>query len=157
VLFHAVVDLATVPSTHTVSVFDRARERIATSMGSDGSGPIAEQVHQAWIKIGGTSGPLRPELVAAFAGGGGKQLKAELASVSQAARLRNGLQHLDFALAVLGAAGTFGALSAAAQTAVRTGILPAFAAAANLTFAQRTESATVHADLRYADASPPSV
>src|SRR5207244_8811672 len=51
------------------------------------------------------SGPLRSELVESFANGGSRHLKAELATVSPTARLRNGLQYLDFALAVLAAAG----------------------------------------------------
>src|SRR5205807_739478 len=66
---------------------------------------IAQRVREAWTQIGGTSGPLRQELVDAFASGGGNQVKMALGSVSATARLRNGLQYLDFALAVLAAAG----------------------------------------------------
>jgi hypothetical protein len=73
-------------------------------LGSDDSEGNAERVQDAWTEIGGTSGPLRSELVEAFAAGG-KKLKAELSAVSPTARLRNGLQYLDFALAVLAAAG----------------------------------------------------
>ena len=105
VLFNAVVDLATAPDAGTASVFDKARTRIIDELGSDDADAIAERVRDAWTTIGGTSGPLRPELVQSFARGGSKQLKAELATVSPTARLRNGLQYLDFALAVLAAAG----------------------------------------------------
>jgi len=104
VLFNAVIDLATTPGAGTKSVFDKARMRIIDELGSDDADAIAEHVREVWTSIGGTSGPLRAELVHAFAKGGGKQLKAELASVSATARLRNGLQYLDFALAVLAGA-----------------------------------------------------
>ena len=104
VLFNAVIDLATAPGAGAKSVFDNARERIVEELNSDDPDGIAKHVREAWSNIGGTSGPLRCELVDAFAHGGGKQLKAELGSVSATARLRNGLQYLDFALAVLAAA-----------------------------------------------------
>ena len=50
-----------------------------------------------------------------------------------------------------GEVSTFGALSASAQAAVRGGILPTFAAVANVAFTEVTETSSVHADLRYAD------
>jgi hypothetical protein len=78
---------------------------VIDKLGSDDAGAIASHVRDTWSAIGGTSGPLRPELVQAFATGGSKQLRLELSAVSPTARLRNGLQYLDFALAVLGAAG----------------------------------------------------
>lgn len=104
VLFNAVIDLATAPGAGAASVFDSARARIIKELGSDDAAAIAERVREAWTEIGGTSGPLRSELIGAFASGGGKQLRAELGSVSATARLRNGLHYLDFALAVLAAA-----------------------------------------------------
>lgn len=104
VLFNAVLDLATPNHPNAASVFETARARIIEELGSDDAGDIAERVQDAWTEIGGTSGPLRSELVEAFAAGG-KKLKAELSAVSPTARLRNGLQYLDFALAVLAAAG----------------------------------------------------
>ncbi|MGX5825994.1 hypothetical protein [Mesorhizobium sp. 43Arga] len=104
VLFNAVLDLAMAPSPGE-SVFDKCRALIAGKAQSDDANGIAAGVADAWINIGGTSGPLRQELVNAFATGGGKQLKAELGAVSPTARLRNGIQYLDFALAVLAAAG----------------------------------------------------
>jgi hypothetical protein len=103
VLFNAVLDLATAPGG--APVFDKARTHIIEEVGSDDASAIANRVRAAWAAIGGTSGPLRPELVQAFADGGSKMLKAEMAGVSPTARLRNGLQYLDFALAVLAAAG----------------------------------------------------
>jgi hypothetical protein len=103
VLFNAVLDLATVRHSNTESVFEIARNRIIEELGNDDADGIAERVQDAWTEIGGTGGPLRSELVEAFAEGT-KKLKAELSSVSPTARLRNGLQYLDFALAVLAAA-----------------------------------------------------
>lgn len=104
VLFNAAIDLATAPGAGTMSVFGNARARIIEELGGDDADAIAEHVREAWTNIGGISGPLRSELVDAFATGGGKQLRAELGAVSATARLRNGLQYLDFALAVLAAA-----------------------------------------------------
>jgi hypothetical protein len=104
VLFNAVIDLATSHGVGTESVFDNTRARIVEELGSDDADAIAEQVREAWTNISGTSGPLRDELIEAFAQGGGKQVRTELGSVSPTARLRNGLQFLDFALAVLAAA-----------------------------------------------------
>jgi hypothetical protein len=105
VLFNAVVDLATAHDAETPAVFETARARIIKELGTDEPANIAERVRDAWAEIAGTSGPIRAELVDAFATGGTKQLKAELSAVSATARLRNGLQYLDFALAVLAAAG----------------------------------------------------
>jgi hypothetical protein len=102
VLFNAAIDLATAPGSGAMSVFDNARARIIEELGSDDADAIAARVREGWTDIGGTSGPLRPELVDAFASG--KQLRVELGSVSATARLRNGLQYLDFALAVLATA-----------------------------------------------------
>ncbi|MEY9536885.1 hypothetical protein [Sinorhizobium fredii] len=104
VLFNAVIDLATAPDSGSVSVFDKARARIVEKLGQDDADAIAERVREAWITIGGTGGPLRSELVDAFAAGGSK-LRSALAAVTTTARLRNGLQYLDFALAALAAAG----------------------------------------------------
>jgi hypothetical protein len=104
VLFNAVLDLATPPNAESVSVFETARRRIIEKRGTDAADAIAEGVRDTWGIIGGTSGPLRSELVYALAPGG-MQLKLTLAAVSPTARLRNGLQYLDFALAVLAAAG----------------------------------------------------
>jgi len=104
VLFNAVLDLANAYDDETPAVFETARARIIEELGNDEAANIAERVRDAWATISGTSGPLRGELVEAFAAGV-KQLKFELSKVSSTARLRNGLQYLDFALAVLAAAG----------------------------------------------------
>jgi hypothetical protein len=104
VLFNAVIDLATAPEAGTASVLDKARERIVTEVGDDDADAIADRIRTAWTTIGGNAGPLRPELIHALADGGNK-LKSVLSEVSPTARLRNGLQFLDFALAVLAAGG----------------------------------------------------
>ena len=54
-----------------------------------------------------------------------------------------------------GEVNTFGTLSAAAQAVVRGAVLPQYAAVANLTFTEVTETSTTHADLRYADSDAP--
>jgi len=104
VLFNAVVDLATPPDASGTSVLAKARQRIVDELGSDDFDAIADRVRTSWMAIGGTGAPLRPELIIAFASGGNR-LKSVLSEVSPTARLRNGLQYLDFALAVLAAAG----------------------------------------------------
>ncbi len=104
VLFNAVVDLATAQPA-SPSVFAQCRDRIIASVGSSDAVAISAAVRDAWSKIAGTSGPLRSELVIAFSASDAGQLKEELTAVSPTARLRNGLQYLDFALAVLAAAG----------------------------------------------------
>jgi hypothetical protein len=105
VLFNAVIDLATAPNANTMPVFDNARARIVGKLSDDDPNAVADRVRETWTDIGGTSGPLRAELVASFSNGGAKQLRATLAGVSSTTRLRNGLQYLDFALAVLAAGG----------------------------------------------------
>jgi hypothetical protein len=103
VLFNAALDLASPSQPGGKSIFERARDNIVSEIGSDDAGAIANAIREAWNDIGGTSGPLRTELVQACASGA-KQLRAELNDVSATARLRNGIQYLDFALAVLAAA-----------------------------------------------------
>ena len=104
VLFNAVIDLTTAEAGGG-SVFDKAHTRIVEGAGSDKPADIAEKIYETWAAIGGTSDPLRQELVKAFAGGGSKKLKMELSAVTPTTRLRNGLHYLDFALAILAAAG----------------------------------------------------
>lgn len=105
VLFNAILDLATSSDSESTSVFDKVHSDICNKLATSEPSVIADCVRQTWTSIGGTGGPLRPELVDAFGRGGGRQLKQELMAVSTTARLRNGLQYLDFALAVLAAAG----------------------------------------------------
>ena len=103
VLFNAVIDLVQVRENDGVSVFDKARERIVEHLGADDSVEINEHICSTWFGISGTGVPLRQELVQAFASGGGQAVRLVLGRVSQASRLRNGLQYLDFALGVLAA------------------------------------------------------
>ena len=104
VLFNAVLDLTTVNKEDGVSVFDKARERIVEDLGTDKSNEIAKHLRGTWLQISGTGAPLRQELIQAFSSSEKQAVRQVLGAVSQAARLRNGLQYLDFALCVLAAA-----------------------------------------------------
>lgn len=104
VLFNAVIDLTQESENGGGSVIDKARERIVEELGTDESLEIANHLRKRWLAISGTGVPLRKELVDAFASGGGQSVKVVMSEVSQAARLRNGLQYLDFAIGVLAAA-----------------------------------------------------
>ena len=104
VLFNAVRDLTKVKKEDGVSVFDKARERIVKDLGTDKSNEIADHLRGTWLQISETGVPLRQELVQAFSSGEKQAVVQVLGAVSQAARLRNGLQYLDFALCVLAAA-----------------------------------------------------
>ena len=104
VLFNAVIDLTLVRQRGVLSVFDKARERIVQHLGADDAVMIADHIWGTWLRISRTGAPLRQELVQAFASGGGQAVRLVLGEVSQAARLRNGLQYLDFALGALAAA-----------------------------------------------------
>ena len=100
VLFNAVIDLTLAPS-----VLDQARARIARDLDTDDPAQLYNRVTSTWLDICGTAPPLRPEVVRAFADNGSQGVKSALGTVSATARLRNGLHYLDFALAVLAAAG----------------------------------------------------
>jgi hypothetical protein len=104
VLFNAVLDLTRAREQSSGSIFDKARERIVENLGTDESSEIADHLRSTWLQISGTGAPLRQELVQAFASGEKQAVEQVLGAVSQAARLRNGLQYLDFALCVLAAA-----------------------------------------------------
>ena len=104
VLFNAVIDLAQ-PLEAGVAVLDRARERIVEDLGTDEPSDIASHLRDTWLRICGTGGPLRHELVQAFASGGAPEVRVVLGEVSPTMRLRNGLHYLDFALGVLAGAG----------------------------------------------------
>ena len=104
VLFNAVLDLAE-PMPDNEAVFDQVRARIIEELGTDDVSQIFRCVTDTWLHICGTAPPLRSEVVSAFANGGAQGVKAALGTVSATARLRNGLHYLDFALAVLSAAG----------------------------------------------------
>ncbi len=104
VLFNAVVDLAQAPSGE-LDVLDKARERIARTLGADDGGALDSHIRDTWLRIAGTAGPLRPELTTAFAGGGMQKLREVLSTASVARRVRSGHQYFQFALCILAAAG----------------------------------------------------
>jgi hypothetical protein len=104
VLFNAVSDLCVPNPTGGPSVLDMAKQRIVDA-GAGSPAEIAHQVRSAWLDIAPGGAPLRPELVDAFAIGGGGATLGVLQQVSEATRLRAGLQYIDFALAALAAAG----------------------------------------------------
>ena len=106
VLFNGVLDL-TQSSEEGVddAVLDQARRRVVEHLGSDEPPEIASHLRDTWLRIGGTSAPLRHELIEAFASGGTGQVRAVLGNASATARLRNGLHYLDFAIGALAAAG----------------------------------------------------
>ena len=105
VLFNGVLDL-TQPSEKNIDpVLDQAKTRITEKLGADDPSQIAGDLRDTWLRIGGTGAPLRHELIEAFASGGAGQVRAVLGNVSAAARLRNGLHYLDFAVGALAAAG----------------------------------------------------
>jgi hypothetical protein len=104
VLFQATVDLTLAPEGGQKAVFEAARERICSEIDNDDPAQIALEVQEAWLGIAPGGGPLRPDLVAAFAQGGATATRIALSAVSDAMRLRAGIQFLDFSLAVLAAA-----------------------------------------------------
>ena len=104
VLFNAVLNLTDLPDETSQSVFDQARTQIIADIGTDDPSRISGHLRDKWLNICGTAGPIRPELVAAFASGGASEIKTVMGEVSPTARLRNGLHYLNFALNVLAAA-----------------------------------------------------
>jgi hypothetical protein len=104
VLFYAAVDLAASNGADGLSVMDLARKKITERIGADDPSEITENVRKAWLKIAPGGTPLRPELIEAFSVGGASGVSRVLQQVSEATRLRGGLQYLDFVLAVLAAA-----------------------------------------------------
>lgn len=110
VLFEAVVDAAKSPKQGQ-ALLDRVRDRILTNIGSENAAEaedpeaIKTAILDARLEIDAAGAPLRPELVNAFAVGGAQEVLRQLSTVSVAARVRNGLQYLDFLVTVLAAAG----------------------------------------------------
>lgn len=104
VLFAAVVNAAAGLPGET-PLLDKACERIVAAIGNETPRDIEATVRDAHLRIAPGGVPLRSELVSAFAGGGARSVHQQLAQVSPTARLRNGLQYLDFLVAVLAAAG----------------------------------------------------
>lgn len=105
VLFNAVLALTDPSDDESDSVLDRARARIVDQLGANDSAGISDLLRDTWLRICGTAGPIRTELIDAFASNDASAVRAVLGEVSPTARLRNGLQYLDFALAALAAAG----------------------------------------------------
>lgn len=109
VLFEAVVHAAKSPRDGK-ALLDIARERILASMPRDetdeanGREWVKSKVQDARLEIDAAGAPLRQELVNAFAAGGCQELLRQLSTVSVAARVRNGLQYVDFLVTVLAAA-----------------------------------------------------
>jgi hypothetical protein len=104
VLFHAVIDAATPPGDGQPALADELRDRIVAAVG-DQSYAIEGAIRAAYRGISPGGAPLRQELLNAFVAGGAADLHKQLGQVSQASRLRSGLQYLDFLMAVLAAAG----------------------------------------------------
>jgi hypothetical protein len=103
VLFNAVDAAARRPGGGG-STFDKAWHRIADAISSEDAAVIRSRILSAWLDIAPGGVPLRSELLTAFSTGQGTATLNELAQVSQASRLRNGIQYLDFLLAILAAA-----------------------------------------------------
>ena len=103
VLFDGVAEAATPPKDDS-PLFDKLRIAVATRAGDDVTA-IAAELDAVRVRIAPNGVPLRPELVSAFARSGASGVLAQLATASQATRLRNGLQYFDFLLTALAAAG----------------------------------------------------
>jgi hypothetical protein len=104
VLFQATVDAATTSVSGEHALVDTLRDRIVEAVGAE-SLKIEAALRDAQLRIAPGGSPLRPELTNAFATGGAAYLHQQLGQVSQASRLRSGLQYLDFLMAILAAAG----------------------------------------------------
>ncbi|MER9852530.1 MULTISPECIES: hypothetical protein [unclassified Mesorhizobium] len=105
VLHQAAVDLSVPNLPGRTPILDLARIRIVNDIGNDDAQQIANAVQASWISMSPGGTPLRSDLLSAFATGGAAQTIMVLNGVSDAMRLRAGIIFLDFALAVLGAAG----------------------------------------------------
>ncbi len=111
VYYAAVADLNAAPAGEA-SALSRARALIIAAITERDHvdpqdvtiGAIADVVVGARRAMAPGGVPLRQDLVTAFAAGA-PQLSVVLSEVSEATRMRSGMQFLDFALAALGAAG----------------------------------------------------
>lgn len=104
VLFQAVIDAATPSGDEDPALAEKLRDRILEEVGGE-VGEIEGAIREAHLRISPGGAPLRQELINAFVDGGADQLHQQLSQVSQATRLRSGLQYLDFLMATLAAAG----------------------------------------------------
>lgn len=103
VLFQTVIDAATSPGDGEPALADKLRDRILAAA-DDQPHAIERAIRDAYLNIAPGGAPLRQELLNAFIAGGASDLHQQLGLVSQASRLRSGLQFLDFLMAVLAAA-----------------------------------------------------
>jgi hypothetical protein len=103
VLFQAVVDATMPPGNGQPALADELRNRIITAVGNQRHA-LESAILSAQLRISPGGAPLRREVVNAFVTGGAAELRQQLGQVSQATRLRSGLQYLDFLIAVLAAA-----------------------------------------------------
>jgi hypothetical protein len=103
VLFQTVVDATTPLESGEPALAESLRARILAAVG-DQPHAIQDAIMDAHLRISPGGAPLRPELLSAFAAGGAADLHQQLGQVSQASRLRSGLQYLDFLMAVVAAA-----------------------------------------------------
>lgn len=104
VLFHGVIDATMPPGDGEPALADKLRDLIVEAVGGEPH-KIEGAIREAYLRISPGGAPLRKELLNAFVAGGAADLHQQLGQVSQASRLRNGLQYLDFLMAVLAAAG----------------------------------------------------
>jgi len=105
VLFQAVIDAAKPPRSGEQALADRLHDKIVEGLGADDPAKIEAAIREAHLRIAPGGSPLRQELLNAFSAGGASTLHAQLGLVSATSRLRNGLQYLDFLMAVIAAAG----------------------------------------------------
>lgn len=107
VLFGAVVDAATPPQRegNPPPLLDALHARIVERVGSTQPRKVEDALVSERIRTAPGAAPLRSELVKSFASDGADGVLRQLSLVSPMARLRNGLQYLDFLITVCSAAG----------------------------------------------------
>lgn len=105
VLFASVVDASTSVDNEPALLDVLRREVLDRADVSGDPGAIKGLLAQERVRCAPGGAPLRPELVTAFAMDGAFEVLRQLGLVSGAARMRNGLQYLDFLLTVCAAAG----------------------------------------------------
>lgn len=103
VLFSAVVHAAKPREDGGPALLDLLRERLVHSVGDDAAA-IQTLLTEARLRTAPGDPPLRGEVVSAFAIEGAAGVLRQLGLVSQMARLRNGLQYLDFLITTCAAA-----------------------------------------------------
>ena len=106
VLFGAVVDAATPPAREDdpPALLDTLLERIRADVGKQPR-KVEDRLFAERMRTAPGAAPLRAEVVKAFASDGADGVLRQLSIVSPTARVRNGLQYLDFLITVCAAAG----------------------------------------------------